>query len=227
MTSKNLSSSRIPVSPSSYSRSSRPRLRFSSRSCCVGELLVRVPVEPLHPAVRRRAVDGPPVLLGVLAVVALAVGQPEQPLLEDRVLAVPQRDPEVDEAVPVADPAEPVLTPAVGPGVGLIERERRPGVAVGRVVLPDRAPLPAGEVRAPEPPRDCRGCGTPPAGRARRTAAMAQAMAPTPDRWPAARSRWVPGPSPAKLATTVVSVALPDCSPVIGARRRGRTPRQK
>ena len=63
---------------------------------------------------------------------------------------------EVDEAEPVADPAEPVLAPAVRPGVRLVERERRPGVAVGRVVLPDRAPLPAGQVRPPEPPRAVR-----------------------------------------------------------------------
>ena len=111
------------MSPSSYSRSSRPRRAFSLPQLLVRELLVRVAVEPLHPAVRRGAVDGPPVLLDVLAVVALAVGQAEQPLLEDRVLAVPQRQPEVDEAVPVADPAEAVLAPPVGAGVGLIERE--------------------------------------------------------------------------------------------------------
>ena len=56
----------------------------------VGKGRLRVLVEVLHVRVGRRAVEVEVVLLHILAVVALAVGQPEEPLLEDRVLAVPQ-----------------------------------------------------------------------------------------------------------------------------------------
>ena len=57
----------------------------------VGEGGLRVVVEPAHPGVRRRRVEVPPVLLDILAVVALRVGEPEGALLEDGVLAVPER----------------------------------------------------------------------------------------------------------------------------------------
>ena len=58
----------------------------------VGIGRLRVLVEILHVRVRRRRVEVEVVLLDVLAVVPLAVGQAEQALLEDRVLAVPQRE---------------------------------------------------------------------------------------------------------------------------------------
>ena len=119
----------------------------------VGELRLRVAVQPAHPRVGGRAVDRPPVLLDVLAVVALAVGQPEVALLEHAVVAVPQRDREVQEAVAVADAAQAVLAPPVGALVRLLEGQVRPGVAVGGVVLAHRAPLPSGQVRTPQPPR--------------------------------------------------------------------------
>ncbi len=59
----------------------RPQLR-------VWELSVRVPVQRAHPGVGRCAVQHPPVLLDVLAVIALPVGQAEQPLLQDRIAPV-------------------------------------------------------------------------------------------------------------------------------------------
>ena len=60
------------------------------------------------------------VLLHVLAVVALAVGQAEQPLLEDRILAVPQRQREAEQLLVVADAGEAVLAPAVGARARLV-----------------------------------------------------------------------------------------------------------
>ncbi len=122
----------------------------------VRELALRVPVDHLHPRVRGRPVRHPPVLLDVLAVVALFVGEPEVPLLEDRVPAVPQRDGEVEEPVHVADPRDAVLTPPVSARTGVVERERRPRVAPGRVVLPDGAPLATRQIRPPQPPRRSR-----------------------------------------------------------------------
>ena len=58
----------------------------------VRERRLRVVVAPAEPGAAGHGVEVPPVLLDVLAVVALAVGQPEHPLLEDRVPPVPQRE---------------------------------------------------------------------------------------------------------------------------------------
>src|SRR5688500_20167930 len=55
---------------------------------------LRVLVEHPHPAVARRAVELIVELLDVLAVVSFGIGQPEQPLLQDRVVLVPQRSEE-------------------------------------------------------------------------------------------------------------------------------------
>jgi hypothetical protein len=102
---------------------------------------------------RRRRVQVPPVVLDVLAVIALVTGEAERPLLEDRVAAVPERECQAQQLVLVADAAEPVLAPAVGARAGLLVRERGPRVAVGAVVLADGAPGALAQVRTPAPPR--------------------------------------------------------------------------
>src|SRR5262249_61434408 len=91
-------------------------------------------------------------LRDVPAVVALAVGQAEQPLLEDRVLPVPQGNAQAEQLLLVAQPSQAVLAPAVGAGGGHVVGEVVPGVAAGAVVLADGAPLPLADVRAPPPP---------------------------------------------------------------------------
>jgi len=72
---------------------------------------------------RRRGVQVPPVLLGVLAVVALAAGEPEDALLEDRVAAVPEREREAQALALVAQRAEAVLAPAVRARAGMVVRK--------------------------------------------------------------------------------------------------------
>ena len=88
-------------------------------------------------------------LLDVLAVIALVAGQAEEPLLQDRIAAVPQRDREADALMAVGDAAEAVLVPAIGARTRVIVREVLPGGAVGdcsprgpcpRRVRSDRAP---------------------------------------------------------------------------------------
>ena len=81
-----------PVSSSSYSGSSLPRRAFSATRSPYGNSRLRVVVAPAVPRVARQRVEVPPVLLGVLAVVALVAGEPEDPLLQDRVAAVPERE---------------------------------------------------------------------------------------------------------------------------------------
>ena len=124
-----------------------PAVRLHQVAVGIGRL--RVLVEVLHVRVRRRAVEVEVVLLDVLAVVALAVGQAEQPLLEDRVLAVPQGQAKQRRCLSSEMPARPSSPQRYA-------RERAwscvkkfqasPFVAV---VLAHRAPLPLAEVRAP------------------------------------------------------------------------------
>ena len=90
----------------------------------------------------RRRVEVVVVLLDVLAVVALAAGQPEQPLLQDRVGAVPEGEGEAEPLLLVGDAQETVFAPAVGAGAGVVVREGIPGRAEFGVVLADGAPLP-------------------------------------------------------------------------------------
>ena len=148
-TSKYRLSSNTPVSSSSYSSSCLPRLRLVATRSSYGIGRLRVLVQVLHVRVRRRAVEVEVVLLDVLAVVALAVGQPEGTLLEDRVLAVPQRQREAQHLVVVADAGQAVLAPAVGARPRLVVGEVVPGVAVVAVVLAHRAPLPLAQVGSP------------------------------------------------------------------------------
>ena len=110
---------------------------------------LRILVEVLHVRVRRRAVEVEVVLLDVLAVIALAVGQAEQALLEDRVLAVPQGEREAEPLLVVGDAGEAVLAPAVGARAGLVVGEVVPGVAAFAVVLADGPPLAFAEVGPP------------------------------------------------------------------------------
>src|SRR5580704_8798532 len=100
----------------------------------------------------RDRVQIPPVLLDVLAVIALRPGQPEGPLLQDRVAAVPQRQPQAQPLLDVTEPGQAVLTPPVRPGPGMIVRQVIPRLPVRAVVLPDRPPLPLADVRPPPIP---------------------------------------------------------------------------
>ena len=111
-------------------------------------------VEVLHVGVRGRAVEVEVVLLHVLAVVALAVGQAEQPLLENRVALVPQRQCEAQELLVVADARQTVFAPPVRARARLIVGEVRPRITVVAVVLANRAPLALAEIRSPLLPRN-------------------------------------------------------------------------
>src|SRR6516225_6640869 len=98
-------------------------------------------IKILHVGVGRGAVEVEIIFLDVLAVIALAIGQPEQPLLEDRVLSVPQGKRKAQPLVVIADAGEAVLTPVIGARTGLIVGEIVPRIAVLAVILADRAPL--------------------------------------------------------------------------------------
>ena len=118
----------------------------------VRERPLRVVVAPPVPRVARERVEIPPVLLGVLAVVALVAGEAVDALLEDRVAPVPERERQAQALLDVREPGEAVLAPAVGPRAGVVVRQVLPRRAVLAVVLPHRPPLPLREVRAPVVP---------------------------------------------------------------------------
>ena len=80
----------------------------------VGKGRLRIFVEILHVGMGRRAVEVEVVFLDILAVIAFAVGQPEQAFLENRILAVPQRQREAKPLLVVGDAGQTILAPAIG-----------------------------------------------------------------------------------------------------------------
>src|SRR5262249_5402451 len=115
----------------------------------VRELVLRVLVEPLHVGVRRRRVEVEVTLLDVLAVVSLGPREAKEPLLQHAIAPIPEREREAESLVVVGDSEEAVLAPAIRAGPRVLVGEVVPRHAVGRVVLPHRAPLALGEIRAP------------------------------------------------------------------------------
>src|SRR5271154_460201 len=101
----------------------------------------------------RRRVEVEIVFLDVFAVIALAVGQTEQPLFEDRVLAVPQSEGEAKPLMIVAETGEAILAPMIGARTGLVMGEVVPRIAVLAVVLADGAPLAFAEIWPPKLPQ--------------------------------------------------------------------------
>src|SRR5712671_565138 len=101
---------------------------------------------------RRGAVEVIVELFDVLAMVAFGIGQPEQPLLEDRIAAVPQRKTEAEQQLVIAKAADPVFAPAIGPAARMVMREIIPGGAVLAVILTHRSPLAFAEIWPPAPP---------------------------------------------------------------------------
>ena len=110
---------------------------------------MRILVEHPHEGVARHAVQVVVVFLDVLAVVAFLVGQAEEPLLEERVAAVPEGERQAEVLKAVAEAGESVLVPAIGAAAGVVVGEMVPGVAVGAVVFADSAPGPLGEIGPP------------------------------------------------------------------------------
>ena len=113
----------------------------------VGRL--RVLVEVLHVGVGWRRIEIEVVFLHILAVIPLAVVQPKQPFLENRIFAIPQRQRKAEPLAVIGDAAQAIFPPAVGARTGVVMREVIPGVAVVAVVLTDRSPLALAQVRPP------------------------------------------------------------------------------
>ena len=113
---------------------------------------LRIAVQRFEVRLRRNGVEVPPVLLDVLAVIALRSAQAVEALFDDLVVLVPERGREAQPLVVVADAEDAVLAPAVRAQPRHLERKVVPRAAVGAVVLANGAPLAVAEIRPPAPP---------------------------------------------------------------------------
>jgi hypothetical protein len=118
----------------------------------VRKAALRILVEHPHIGMRRRAVQVEVLLLHILAVIAFVAGEAEEPLFQDRIALVPQRDRQADALVPIAHAGETVFIPAIGARAGVIVGKVLPRGAVLAVVLSDRSPRALGQVRPPSLP---------------------------------------------------------------------------
>ena len=92
------------------------------------------------------------VILEIFAVVALGVAQAEGPLLEDRIGPIPEGHGETQATLLITNSQQAIFPPAIDAGAGLVVGKGAPGIAVGGIVFPHRAPLAIAQVAAPEGP---------------------------------------------------------------------------
>jgi hypothetical protein len=118
----------------------------------IGEFPLRIFVEHLQVGVRRRRIQVVIEFLHVLPMIALAVGQAKEPLFENRVTAIPQRQSQADSLLVIADACDAVLAPTVGSAASMVVRQIFPRVAMWTVVLAYRSPLALREIRSPTTP---------------------------------------------------------------------------
>src|SRR4249920_1611928 len=104
---------------------------------------------------RRRIVQIEVIFLYILTVVALAVREPEQTLLKNRVPAIPHGHAKAQQLLVIADTGNTIFTPAVGAGTRMVMSEIVPCIAILTVIFTDRAPLTFTEVRPPLFPVVC------------------------------------------------------------------------
>src|ERR1700676_1085299 len=118
----------------------------------IGKRPLWVLVEHLQVRMRRRGIQVVIELLDVLAMIGLIVGEAEETLLQNRVMAIPQRHRQAQVLLVVADACDRVLAPAIRPTPRLIVAEVFPGGATARIVFPHRSPLTFAEIGSPASP---------------------------------------------------------------------------
>ena len=73
----------------------------------------------------------------------------EEPLLQDRIVAIPEGQGKAELLLVVGDTSQTIFTPAIRAGAGLIMGEEVPGVTIFAVLLTHRSPLALGQIRSP------------------------------------------------------------------------------
>ena len=89
----------------------QPRIRKFGLGIFIKRLQIRM---------GRRGIEVKIAFFHVLAVIALAVGESEEPLLQNRILAVPQRQRETEPALAVGEAEQPVLAPTISAATGVV-----------------------------------------------------------------------------------------------------------
>src|SRR5581483_2787122 len=121
------------------------------------ELVVRkgklgVFIQPLHVGVSGGGIEIVIILFDVLAVIALRPGNAEEPLLQDGIAPVPERESDAKPLMVVADAHDSVLGPAVRSRTRIIMGEISPGIAVSAVILARVSPGTLGKIGSPSFP---------------------------------------------------------------------------
>src|SRR5262245_29313257 len=88
----------------------------------------------------------------MLAVIAFAVRQADEPLLEDGVALIPEGERQAKLAVVFAIARQSIFAPAVGAATSVIVRQIIPGRSAGAIVFAHGAPLTLANVGAPLAP---------------------------------------------------------------------------
>ena len=126
----------------------RPLLVLNAQ-LIVGKRRLRIFVEIFQIAVRGNRVEIVVILLHILAVIAFEIRQTEKPLLQNRVLLVPQSERKADVLMAVAKSGNAIFAPAVRARTCVIVREIVPRVAIRAVILAHSSPLALRKVWSP------------------------------------------------------------------------------
>ena len=119
--------------------STAPPIRLDQVSVGIGGM--RILVEILHVGMRRRAVEVEVVFFDILAMVAFAIGQSEQTFFQNGILPIPEGKRKTKPLLVVGESRQAIFAPAIGPRASLIMGEIVPGIPIGAIVFPHRAPL--------------------------------------------------------------------------------------
>jgi hypothetical protein len=130
-----------------------PQLPTLLNELLIGIGLVGIFIQILHVGMRWRRVEVEIIFLHIFAVIGLRWDQAKQPLFQNRIFAVPQRQGKRQDLVAVTDTGKPILTPTVRFRTGEIMRKIIPGVPIGTIILSHRPPRALGDVGAPVVPR--------------------------------------------------------------------------
>ena len=96
----------------------------------VRKLGLRILVEILHVAVRRRIVEIEVILFDVFTVIALRRNQPERSFLKNGIALVPKTKSKHEQLVAVANSCEAVFSPSISAASSLTVGKKLPGVSV-------------------------------------------------------------------------------------------------
>jgi len=119
----------------------------------IGKGGLRILVKHFHVGMRRCCIQVVIEFLDVLAVIAFAVGQAEQALLEDGISLVPQGERQAQLLLGIGESGNAVFAPSIGAAACVVVRKIVPGIAMRTVVLAHGAPLALTEVWPPSLPR--------------------------------------------------------------------------